>query len=225
VGIALDSFDESSEKDANGTGSVLVFVNLAYSRIDPAVADGSLLTTTGSAQSTTGSAFWNFDDATGRLNFVTPLNLNNFDIVGVRAIRSAANQWSIDEGGRLIADEIKANKLCVGTTCVDEPLLKRILNKLGEASVSEIVNTPAPEEAPEEAPAAPEPEPSTEEEPAPSEPMGEEVPPPTEEPAPEEIAPPVVEQVEESAPETSVETEPTPEEQAAPIELTVSSNE
>ncbi|OHA85380.1 MAG: hypothetical protein A2591_01645, partial [Candidatus Yonathbacteria bacterium RIFOXYD1_FULL_52_36] len=129
VGIALDTFDESSEKDGNGIGKVLVFVNLSYAHIDSAVADGSIL-------STTGSAYWNFDDATGRLNFVTPLNMNNFDIVGVRAISSATSQWSIDEGGKLVVGEIEAQKvttktLCVDDICIEKDTLRALLQRNG----------------------------------------------------------------------------------------------
>ena len=91
--------------------------------------------------------------------------MNDQEIVNVKAIRGWANKWSIDAFGRMVVEEIKTNKLCVGETCVDESMLKKILEKAGvvapteesprpslrpgrEPAGSESADSPAPEVPP-----------------------------------------------------------------------------
>lgn len=134
LGIALEPYDSSA------VGLIQVFANLTYTHLDPKV------TTLTDPK----SAFWSTDESSGRIKFITPLDLNGFDIIGVSAIQGAASKWSIDANGILQVGEVHANKVCIGSTCVDEPLLKKILNTLGggATATTDTASTPPPTPSP-----------------------------------------------------------------------------
>ena len=77
------------------------------------------------------SAFWSIDNTSGRIKYITPLDLNGFDIINVSAIVGTMSRWSIDASGRLVVDEVSANKvttniLCVDDICIDKEKFKEI---------------------------------------------------------------------------------------------------
>ncbi|HAT68280.1 MAG TPA: hypothetical protein DCS20_01530, partial [Candidatus Yonathbacteria bacterium] len=131
VGTALEDF-------SGAEGKILVFMNLSSARLDTKIAQGTI----GKGQ----SSFWDIDDSTGRLKYIAALDLNDFDIVNVKAINAIGSKWSIDAFGRMVVEEIKTNKLCVGETCVDESMLKKILEKvgIGASATGPVVVTPEP---------------------------------------------------------------------------------
>ncbi|RJQ37766.1 hypothetical protein C4552_00005, partial [Candidatus Parcubacteria bacterium] len=111
VGIALADFDDQSEGEyatVHGEivkrGTILVFVNLSYARLDSglaSVADG---------------APWTVDPDTGRVVLGYALDMQNQAILNVRSIIAASGLWSIDENGALVVEELTAkSKLQVGT--------------------------------------------------------------------------------------------------------------
>ncbi|MBI3633769.1 MAG: DUF5011 domain-containing protein [Candidatus Vogelbacteria bacterium] len=59
------------------------------------------------------------------------LNLQNKNIVEIASLVSSSGNWSLDNDGNLKVSEIKANKLCLGSTCIDEDTLKAILKSSG----------------------------------------------------------------------------------------------
>ncbi|PIP03899.1 MAG: hypothetical protein COX54_01895, partial [Candidatus Yonathbacteria bacterium CG23_combo_of_CG06-09_8_20_14_all_46_18] len=137
VGIALENFTSSSRRDEQGVGTVLVFVNLGWSKLDPAIEGDALATLDGTGE----SAFWAVDQSSGRIKFITALDLNGFDIENVSAIRGTAGAWSIDASGRFVAREVVAERLCLGSTCVDETQLKALLG--GAGVLAPTVESPA----------------------------------------------------------------------------------
>ncbi len=116
IGTALENF-------SGAQGTILAFVNIVGAKLDKAVTSGTI----GDGQ----SSFWGLDQTSGRLKYIAGLDLNDFDMINVKAIRGSANKWSIDAFGNMIVGQITANKLCIGTTCIDENDLKQILGKGG----------------------------------------------------------------------------------------------
>jgi|GEM_PF-4383318 hypothetical protein len=112
IGIALESFTDSSTKDNEGIGEVLVFVNLNYARLDNQISLGDL----------NSDNFWQFDDITGQLKAFGTLDLNNFDLTNVRSITSASGNWSIGEDGTLVVKNIRAENAIIenGVTVRDQ---------------------------------------------------------------------------------------------------------
>ncbi len=104
--------------------------------------------------------------------------------VKLRELVSSLGEWSLSADGVLTVKEIRADRLCLGETCIGQNELDRILRRL---------NIDAPEPAPE-----PEPEPDPEPEPTPE--SGPEV-----TPEPEIIPDP------ETVPQTDPEPDPEPE--------------
>ena len=109
VGIALEPFDESSPRDDNGIGIILVFVNLGQQQLT--AQNGS------------------FD----LFSINQDINLNGFLLVNVKAIESMSGLWRIDENGTLVikevhAEKVKTKELCVGEACINEDILKKLLN-------------------------------------------------------------------------------------------------
>ncbi len=115
VGIALEDFT-NSDINNEGYGKVLVFVNLGWSKLDPAISNGKIA-------ETDKSAFWSIDKNTGNIDF-TGSNIKNINSISI-------GNWSLDSSGLLVVDEIRANKLCLGGTCVDEGQLKALLDGSG----------------------------------------------------------------------------------------------
>ena len=128
VGIALEPYD------GTGKNTIQVFMNLGYSHIDPAIADGTILDGTGE------SSFWSVEEGSGRIKFISQgIDLNDQDIVSVRAITGSAGKWSIDGNGRLVVGEVEANKvttktLCIDDVCIEKDTLRSLLEKSGVIS-------------------------------------------------------------------------------------------
>ena len=134
IGTALENFSGT-------TGTILAFVNVTGTKLDTSISQGTIVDGVGE------SSFWSVEDVTGRIKFISAgVGLNDQEIVNVKAIRGSAAKWSIDEWGRMVVEELKTNKLCVGETCVDESLLKKIPEKVGIVAPS---NDPVPAPAPE----------------------------------------------------------------------------
>jgi len=111
----------------------------------------------------------------------TQLGFGDKSLVNVKAITSASGNWSIDEEGILVVKEVRADKLCLGSTCVDEAQLQELLNSGG-------ISSPPPADPVEETP-------PPADDPPPADPV-EETPPPADDPPPadpvEETPPPSV---------------------------------
>ena len=179
IGLALEPF--GAERDDSRSGEIMMFVNLVNRPLSVAVTTENRL-----------PAYFTFDD--------TALNLNNHDLLNVRSI--IGQNWRIDESGVLTVKELRAERLCLGETCVGETELRRILDR---ADLEPAPAEPPPETAP--TPDLPEPEP--EPEPEPTATSTETVPEP-EEPTPiPELEP---------APEPEPEPAPTPEPEPPPPE-------
>ena len=115
------------------TGKILVFVNLGYSKLDSATSD--------MAQATSGTNAWSVDQTNGKVNvnFFGTLNLNGNDIINVSKIIGMDGKWKIDSDGtmmavrvitdELIAKNVKAETLCIGSTCITEAELLKLLGK------------------------------------------------------------------------------------------------
>jgi len=124
LGTALRAFDESDP--ATSTVSILgkefriakieVSLNLGYSTLSSQISAGEINP-------------GNFIDPVNGV--ITPtlnaLNMNGEDVVNVKNILSQSGKWSIDESGRLKVEEVHAQKLCLGDTCITESELKDLL--------------------------------------------------------------------------------------------------
>ncbi|MBI3798041.1 MAG: hypothetical protein HY268_13875 [Deltaproteobacteria bacterium] len=104
IGYALQPFTShqpalagSHPEQANGTGKILIFINLGYARLDPAVQSGRVNTNEG----------WVIDQASGRITTALTLDMSGRDIINVRSILSQTGMWSIDENGRLVMEELE----------------------------------------------------------------------------------------------------------------------
>jgi len=118
IGIALEAFDGNIKRENNSfayvaTGTIEMFINLGYAKLDTAISGGSVASSTFA------------DPQTGELlTLGESLDMDNNDIVNIRGILSANGSWSIDENGNLKvvsieAERIKTQQLEVGTT--DKP--------------------------------------------------------------------------------------------------------
>jgi len=126
IGIALEDFTKSDIKDS-GYGKILVFIDLGWSKLDSAISGDTITTLDGEG----GSAFWQIDKSSGRIKIIAPIDMDEFDIVNVRAIRGLMGKWSINEDGLLVVDEVDANRiktdvLCVEDICVNKDKFKEI---------------------------------------------------------------------------------------------------
>ena len=109
VGIALEPYSEqqaTSDKQQGVIGKILVFVNLGQPQ--------SQLTTLTAAQGTVDLA------TVTTLN--SDLNLNGFSILNVKSISGLNGLWKIDEGGNIVAQDIKTQTISSskGFTTYDE---------------------------------------------------------------------------------------------------------
>ncbi len=154
IGIALENFSGSMATSTDGTitydrnvvGKIRVFVNSGYSKIDSQIAAGEIVLD-GVAE----SSFWGIDESSGRIKFIGALDINDFDIINVKAIRGWKGLWSIDENGVLTAKEVHTEKLCIGETCITENDLKEFLKlKTKNGSPVDSVGPPPAETPPTE---------------------------------------------------------------------------
>lgn len=119
VGLALEPFDEASPKNSQGIGSIVLFANLAWSPLAPAVVGDSI------------NNLFTIDPATSRIRSLLPLDLTDQDLFNVRSILGSNNRWSINEAGLLRVEEVRANRLCLGDICVTERTLEELLKRNG----------------------------------------------------------------------------------------------
>ena len=131
IGIALEEFKamDGSVYDVSLIGKILVFINLGWHKLDPQIAGG---TVTGGK-----SAFWSIDESSGRIKFIGALDINDFDMINVKAIYGSAGNWSIDANGTLTVKKVQTEELCVGATCITEKELKELLEL--RASISPLL--------------------------------------------------------------------------------------
>ncbi len=114
IGIALENFsgvvststDGAITYDRNAIGKISLFINLGYAKIDSQIAGGTV-----ELDGVGESSFWGIDESSGRIKFIGVLDINDFDIIGVKAIYGSAGMWSIDGNGKLMAKEIETEKL------------------------------------------------------------------------------------------------------------------
>ena len=152
IGTALENFSGTE-------GTILAFVNVTGTKLDPAISKGTI----GDGQ----SSFWSIDDSSGRLKYIAALDLNDFDIINVKAIRGSANKWSIDAFGRLVVEDLEVRGSAkigspdkrTGITLYDETTgapycisvsggaQKTTAGECGSPTSAPVV-TPAPEPAP-----------------------------------------------------------------------------
>ena len=121
IGIALEDFtgetQENNQTTVSNGGTILVFLNLSYIHLDPHIQKGDIVALDGKGE----SGLWSVDHYSGRIKFIAPLDINDFDLVNVRAIRGSQSRWSIDEGGNLTVKKITTDELEVkkGITIYD----------------------------------------------------------------------------------------------------------
>lgn len=127
IGTALTKFDENSNKNSNGVGKINVFVNLSHHKLDSAIVGDGL-----------GEGYWSLDETTGELKPFAALDLGGQNIKNVGAITSASGNWSISADGVLVTKEVRTEKLCVGSVCVNESDLRGLLQMAG-IGVTEVV--------------------------------------------------------------------------------------
>jgi hypothetical protein len=116
IGIALESFDgqkATTTEEVGGSrvsiGKIVVYVDLGYAKLTPQIKDGQI--------TYSDKDIWTVDPTTGQIKSIATLDLNGFDIVNVKAIRSAAGKWSLDEEGRLSVSEINiTDKINIGSS-------------------------------------------------------------------------------------------------------------
>ena len=127
VGIALESFDGTTSLVTPGVDKILVFVNLGYSKLDSAIANGGVM-----LDGESESAFWGIDESSGQIKFINGLDLNDFGMINVKAIRGSVNpatggaSWSIDSQGKLLVQEVETEKLKVSSEATFGSQEKRI---------------------------------------------------------------------------------------------------
>ena len=75
---------------------------------------------------------------------VGDLDMSTHNLTNVGAIVGASGNWSISPDGVLVVKEIRADKLCLGATCLTEPELKTLMQAAGINSVTDVpLTTPA----------------------------------------------------------------------------------
>ncbi|MBI4135086.1 MAG: hypothetical protein HY471_03210 [Candidatus Sungbacteria bacterium] len=126
VGIALTPFDGwTHSTDSTGSpqagsgqatfseeGSVRIFVNLGYSKLD---AGAERLATSDMGQETSNG--WSVDQTSGKVNvnFFGDINANGNKIINVAEIVSQNGLWRLDDTGRLTAKYVETEHLTVGS--------------------------------------------------------------------------------------------------------------
>jgi hypothetical protein len=76
-------------------------------------------------------------EATGKIKYIAPIDMNEFSITNVSAIRQAAGKWSLDEHGLLVIDEVRAQKLCLDDLCITRSELENILTETNTSAAGE----------------------------------------------------------------------------------------
>ena len=126
VGIALESWPGKSSDgiyNSDKNGSVMVFVNLSAPRISQSISGDSIAMEAG-------DGIWSLSPS-GEIIASKDINMSGRALKSVGAITSASGNWSINEAGILRAKELRADKLCLGETCVTETELKALMQGAG----------------------------------------------------------------------------------------------
>jgi hypothetical protein len=144
VGIALESWNGSP----TDIGKVLVFVHTSYTRLDPRITGGTIAEIDGIED----SSYWQMQESTGRIKYIAPIDMNEFSITNVSAIRQAAGKWSLDENGRLVIDTVDARRVnteefCIDGVCVTGTEFRGLLQSAGVAPAI-LDGTPVVNDAP-----------------------------------------------------------------------------
>jgi len=128
IGIALERFDQSSAADEGGIGKITMFIDLSYRRLSSAINGDALAS----------GVYWQLDETTGQLKSFAALDLAGQNIENAGAIMSASGQWSISADGILTTKEVRTEKLCLGSVCVDENDLRSLLEMAG-IGITEVI--------------------------------------------------------------------------------------
>ena len=148
IGTALGSFESGSpisgrEAGFSGeVGTVMVFVNLGYSKLDDGLAE---IAEVGLPAGNPISNGWSVDQTSGKVTvgFYGDVNLNGNSIINVSKILGMDGKWKIDEEGNLVAETVTTKKLCLEDVCVTKEELKILLEKAGISSATEEVGLPS----------------------------------------------------------------------------------
>ena len=210
-------------------GKVLMFVNLGYTRLDDAISGLASTTSLG-----TDGISWTTVVETGKAvaNFLGNIDMQGNNILGIGKMAGKFGNWSIDENGKLIAEEVEAKRgtfkdsLDVGTpekpagitiydSSTGEPYCLEV--KDGQMRSTAGACTQIPPEEPEPAPSSAPPTPESPPESPPAEPA----PDPLPESPPPSDSPPSETPVTEPAPvppetETPTQTESVSSEEPPP---------
>src|SRR3989344_1926793 len=210
-------------------GKVLLFVNLGYTRLDDAISGLASTTSLG-----TDGISWTTVVETGKAvaNFLGNIDMQGNNILGIGKMAGKFGNWSIDENGKLIAEEVEAKRgtfkdsLDVGTpekpagitiydSSTGEPYCLEV--KDGQMRSTAGACTQIPPEEPEPAPSSAPPTPESPPESPPAEPA----PDPLPESPPPSDSPPSETPVTEPAPvppetETPTQTESVSSEEPPP---------
>ncbi|OGF91180.1 hypothetical protein A3H65_03210 [Candidatus Giovannonibacteria bacterium RIFCSPLOWO2_02_FULL_45_14] len=119
---------ESTPTPAYGSARIMMFVN---------VGTGSHLDITNYTyfmDRGTTTPFWAIDQQTGEIKTGHFTDFRDADIANVRSIISSSGNWSIDENGKLTADEVHAKKLCLEDVCITKDELQKLLDNANTAS-------------------------------------------------------------------------------------------
>jgi hypothetical protein len=121
VGIALEAWDPPPAGGETEVGKVLVFVHTAYTKLDTNISGGTIATIDGIED----SSYWSMQEATGKIKYIAPIDMNEFSITNVSAIRQAAGKWSLDENGLLVVKEVVTETITTDTLCFDDVCLTK----------------------------------------------------------------------------------------------------
>ncbi|MFA6006869.1 MAG: glycine-rich domain-containing protein [Candidatus Paceibacterota bacterium] len=151
VGIALEPWSGTlPDGSYSQTGSITVFVNLGYQNISSGIADGAV------------SSDWVVDQSTGYMKLATArvLDLQGQAIVNIKSLASASGNWSLDENGRLVVQDLNVLKSMkvgssvnpIGVTLYDDttgnPYCLKVSSGLVASVAGECVAGTAPAGAP-----------------------------------------------------------------------------
>ena len=131
----------SMDELTTATGTIRVNLNRGYAHLDAPLTIGT----------TTPTNAWFVDQTSGKVNvtFFGTVNLNNNEILDVQRVTGMFGKWSIDENGKVTAEEIETGRLkaktaveCgsqgrpIGATIYDEDTAEPFCMKMTNAQVA-----------------------------------------------------------------------------------------